>query len=292
MNILFIVNPIAGKNKSTDVSSLIRKKMKEVNVKYKIEVTKSHRHAVSITKAGLKEGYEVMVAVGGDGTINEVAEGILSTRSGVLGIIPMGTGNDLAKSLGLSMNPNDAIDTILNEKIQKIDIGRVDNKTFLNVGSIGFDTEVAKNSEKIKRIFKGRLSYMFGVLATLFTYKSKTISIELDNDSFEQEILLVAVGNGKYYGGGMKICPTAELKDNYFDICVIKKISKLKLLFIFPSVFKGEHLKFSKYVKMYKSSMVKIETNDNLYLNIDGEVYDFKGSNTFSMNEDKIDVIA
>lgn len=291
MNILFVINPVAGKNKSNDIISLIKDSMKKSNVNYAIKVTKAPKEATFICEEGLKRGYDTIVAVGGDGTINEVAQGILSTGYGKLGIIPMGTGNDLAKSLELPMNPQLAIDKILQSKIEKIDVGKVEEKFFLNVGSIGLDSEIVKTSEKVKKYFKGKISYVIALLLTLINYKSKKVTIELDNDKIEENILLVAIGNGRYYGGGMKICPTADLKDNEFEICVIRKISKFKLLLIFKSVFRGNHIKYKEYVKIYRSSKVGIKSKDNLYLNIDGEVFNTNSSVLFSMYDSKINII-
>ncbi|WP_202707131.1 diacylglycerol/lipid kinase family protein [Sporosalibacterium faouarense] len=291
MKILFIINPIAGRNKSTDIAKLIKAKMSDSNKEYKIEYTRAPRHAIALTKKGLKENYGTIVAVGGDGTINEVAEGILNIGYGNLGLLPMGTGNDLAKSLGLVMDPAKALDVIIKGELHTIDAGKVDGRIFLNVGSIGFDAEIAKNTENIKTLFKGKIAYILGLLVTLFKYRNKKVCIELDGEILEEEILLVAIGNGKYYGGGMKICPSAELNDGYFDVCIIDKISKLKLLFIFPSVFKGNHLKHTKYVKNYKANEVKIKSKDRMYINIDGEVFHFNEKDIFSMHDNKIDVI-
>lgn len=292
MNILFIINPAAGKNKSDNVIPLIKKAIeKKGGVRYKIEVTKASGDAINISKKGLQDGYNTIVAVGGDGTINEVAEGILSEGYGKLGIIPVGTGNDLARSLGLPKEVHKAIDIVLNNKSEEIDVGRIGQKFFLNVGSIGFDSEIVKASEKVKKYFKGNTAYLLSLFITLIKYRNKRVTIEMDDNTLEEEILLIAIGNGKYYGGGMKICPLAELNDKKFDICVIKKISKLKLFFIFKSVFKGNHLKYNKYVKLYKSSKIRINSKDKIYLNIDGELFNTSEDTLFMIHNNKINIL-
>lgn len=291
MKILFVINPEAGKNKSQDIAFSIREKMKFSNIEFDIVKTTEPGEAIDISKKGLIDGYDTIVAVGGDGTVNEVAMGLILSGHGNLGIIPMGTGNDLVKSLDISMNPEEAIDVILRGKSKSINVGRANNKPFLNVASIGLDAEVVKNTLRVKKYIRGKFAYIIGLIMTLFSYKHKRILMELDELSIERNALLVAVGNGKYYGGGMKICPDANLEDDYFHICLIKKISKLKLLFIFPSIFNGKHLKYTNYVTIYKAKKISIQCQDEMYLNIDGEVTNAKDKVQFCMSDKNVNVI-
>ena len=291
MGILFIINPVAGRNKLKDISFLIREKMKEANIEFDIVRTTQAGEAVKISEEGLLAGYNTIVAVGGDGTVNEVAKGLIINGCGSLGIIPMGTGNDLVKSLNISLDPEEAIDVIIKGHTKSIDVGIVNDKAFLNVASIGLDAEVVQNTEKVKSFLMSKFSYVIGLLITMLSYKHKRVLIQLDKLTLEKEALLVAVGNGRYYGGGMKICPVADLEDNYFHICLISKISKLKLLFIFPSIFKGEHLKYTKHVKMYKAKSISIQSKDKMCINIDGEVTNTKDNVNFYMFHKSIDVI-
>ncbi len=291
MKNLFIINPEAGRNKSEDVTFLISEKMKKANIEFEIVRTTKPGEAIKISKEGLAAGFDTIVAVGGDGTVNEVAMGLILSGHGKLGIIPMGTGNDLVKSLDISLDPEEAIDVIIKGHVKSIDMGIASNKTFLNVASIGLDAEVVKNTQMVKKFSRGKFAYVIGLLITLISYKNKRLSIQMDDLRLEKETLLIAVGNGKYYGGGMKICPTADIEDNYFDICLISKISKLKLLFIFPSIFKGNHLKYDKYVKMYKAKKITIQSQDEMYLNIDGELTNIKDEVQFYISDKKMNVI-
>ena len=292
MNTLFIVNPVAGKNKTKKLIPLIKEKMDKTNIKYNITLTTRPMEATTIAINALDEGYDVIVAVGGDGTVNEVARGIVEKKRGILGVIPAGTGNDLARSLDLPMDPETVLDLIIKGNHKKIDIGIIGDKSFINVAGIGFDTEVLNSARSIKKYLRGKFAYTFGVVKTLFTYKSKAVKITLDDKEIDREILLVAIGNGKYYGGGMKICPNASIEDGYFDICIVKKLPKLMLLFIFPSVFLGKHIKIKKYVDMYRAKNVNITTQDKIYLNIDGEIKDVRKEISFELNEKSISVIS
>ncbi|MBC8586726.1 diacylglycerol/lipid kinase family protein [Paratissierella segnis] len=279
-NILFIVNPIAGGGRTKEIVPIITERMTENNIEYKIIYTKRPKEAINISEENVDK-FSVIVAVGGDGTINEVAKGIINKKKGILGIIPGGTGNDMSKSLGLSQNPIEALDAIIENTTKNIDIGIVNGTLFLNIASIGFDAETVKNTEVIKKRIKGKIAYILSVLITLFTYRRRDISLIIDGKEYQRNFLLIAVGNGSYYGGGMKILPMAEIDDGYFHVCIIKDIKNCMVPFLFPSIFKGNHLRYSKYVDIFKANKVIIKNESNVIINLDGEL----------MNNDKKDIV-
>ncbi len=290
MNILFIVNPIAGTDRAKKLIPLIEEKMDKTNIKYRIAITSQPKEATVLTIKGLEEGFDSIVAVGGDGTINEVAMGIVQKGYGTLGIIPGGTGNDLARSLDIPLDPEEALYSLLSGTKKHIDFGRINGSLFLNVASMGLDAEIVKRTEKIKKIIKGGIAYTISLIITLIVYKSKRLTIELDEETIEMDTMLAAIANGKYYGGGMKICPMASLDDGYFHVVVIKKINKLKLLTLFPLVFSGGHVNLTDLVKVYKSKKVKLKFDKELLLNIDGEVVIAKDEVSFITDDRKIEL--
>lgn len=290
MNILFIVNPIAGTDRAKKLIPLIEEKMDKTNIKYRIAITSQPKEATVLTIKGLEEGFDSIVAVGGDGTINEVAMGIVQKGYGTLGIIPGGTGNDLARSLDIPLDPEEALYSLLSGTKKHIDFGRINGSLFLNVASMGLDAEIVKRTEKIKKIIKGGIAYTISLIITLIVYKSKRLTIELDEETIEMDTMLAAIANGKYYGGGMKICPMASLDDGYFHVVVIKKINKLKLLTLFPLVFSGGHVNLTDLVKVYKSKKVKLKFDKELLLNIDGEVVTAKDEVSFITDDRKIEL--
>ena len=164
----------------------------------------------------------------------------------VLGIIPGGTGNDFVKSLGISMDPMRAMDQILVGNSLGVDVGTVEDSQnsydFLNVAGMGFDVEVLKNTEKMKNIIKGPISYLFSVLLAMFGAKPLRISLTTSEGKIQRDILLVAIGNGQYYGGGMCVCPDASVKDGLFDVCIANSIPRWKIPLILPKFMKGKHL--------------------------------------------------
>lgn len=288
--ILFIINPVAGGGRTKKLVPIIDKFMKDLEIEYNIVLTEKPKDAISISKEGLNKGYNKIVAVGGDGTVNEVALGILEFGEGILGIIPSGTGNDLARTLNIPINLEEAINIIINGINKKVDVGMVNEDVFLNIASVGFDSEVVKNTEKIKKRLKSGIAYVIGLLITLIRVKDINTKLEIDNTTIDKNVFLVAVGNGKYYGGGLKIIPMAIIEDGYFHVCVVNKMSKLKLLILLPTILKGKHIKYKKYVEIFKAKKVKIITENKTYLNIDGEVKNIENETLFTIKDEKLSI--
>lgn len=286
---LFIINPIAGGGRAKSVEPLIEETMKRNQKDFRIIFTQEPREAISIAS---NAEYDVVVAVGGDGTVNEVASGLVKKGKGTLGIIPVGTGNDLSRSLNIPQDPKEALELIIKGRINEITVGESNTHHFLNISSVGFDVEVLVNTDKIRKLIKGKLAYVLGVIYSFFKYRKKYVTLELDGRSFDRNILLMAVGKGKYYGGGMMVLPNADLYDNYLHICLVRDISNLKGLTLFPVIFKGNHLRYKQYVEVYKAKEVKVINKSSLDLNVDGEVLKEGNSITFRLGSRKIPVIS
>lgn len=275
MKHLFIINPIAGKGKTLKLIPIIEKVFKERKESFSIDITKYVGHATEIAKNySDKEDYRIY-SVGGDGTLNEVLNGMVNTNSS-LAVIPCGSGNDFIKSI-YKYNKKEALEDILIKTINgiesKIDLGKVNNRYFLNIASVGFDAEVAYNSIKFKKLplVNGTAAYILGLLLTVFKYKSYDLIIEVDNTSYKLNSLLVAVANGKYYGGGINVAPKANLNDGFFDVCLIKRVGRFKILGLFPKVIKGTH-ETIKEVNFKSGKVVHIISKEDLAFNIDGEI--------------------
>lgn len=288
--LLFIINPVAGGGKSRRLVPLIKETMNENGIQYDIILTTKPKEAIGIAEEK-SLSYDTIVAVGGDGTVNEVAKGLINSKRGTLGIIPGGTGNDMSKSLGISMNPKEALQSILNGYKKVIDIGNVNGHHFLNISGIGFDTDVLKRTESIKKRFKGKMAYVLGIISALIGFKIKEIYLEIDDKDYKKNAVLLAVGNGSYYGGGMKVLPMAINDDGYFHVCLVKDISNFKILFLFPLIFKGNHIKLKKYVEIYKAKKVKVVTEEDNMLNLDGELIPLGKEIDFCIDDYKLSVI-
>lgn len=267
---LFIVNPVAGVKKSLDYIPRIQSELEKRKLIGKIEITKSVGEATDLVM--LNSEYGVCIAVGGDGTVNEVAKGILQRGYGVLGIIPSGTGNDLAKVLGIEEDIDAAMLNIFEKNSREIDIGLAKDKYFFNIASLGFDAQVVRSTELIRKIVKGKIAYILGVITTLLGYRKRRISLTIDGVEYKRNAMLIAVGNGQFYGGGMQILPMSVVDDGELDICIVRDISNIRILFLFPTIFKGEHVKYKEYVEFFRGKEVTVKTEGKYYLNVDGEI--------------------
>jgi len=270
MSICFIVNPKAGKGKGKKIASLIHFFMKKYDTPYEVRFTTQKKEGEPLAKRAVEDGFEKIVAVGGDGTIYEVLNGIIG-KSVSLGIIPSGTGNDFARCLGIGLNVEEALDIVVYGQEKSVDCGRANERYFINVAGIGFDTETLKEVERLKKYLSGKWAYIAGVLKTLLTYKFKKTEIIIDGQVIHSEVLLIAIANGSSYGGGMKIAPDAINDDGLFDVCVIHRISKLKILKVFPTIFSGKHIHI-KEVNMYKAKKISINSQLPTPVNLDGDI--------------------
>lgn len=286
---LFIINPIAGSGRAKAVEHLIEETMNKNSMDFEIVFTKEPREAITIAS---NYTYDIVVAVGGDGTVNEVTSGLLEKGNGILGIIPAGTGNDFSRSLNIPSDPKKALALILKENINTIVVGESNGHHFLNISSVGFDVEVLTNTDLFRKRIKGKFSYVLAVIYTLIKFRKKHVVLEIDGKVYHRNLLLLAVGNGKFYGGGMMILPNAELYDDYLHLCLVKDISNIKALAIFPVIFKGNHLRFTKYVETYKARNIKVINNAPLILNIDGEVLEEGNEINFRLSDKKIHIIS
>lgn len=286
--LLFIINPIAGGGKAKGLKCLIEEGMKSNKLGYDIIFTSRPKEATEITE---KNKHRTVIAVGGDGTVNEVARGLMKRGYGVLGIIPGGTGNDMSKSLNIPNDPTEALNIVIKGQVKNMDIGSINGHKFLNIASVGFDAEVVKNTDKIKEKLKGKIAYILGVLVTLLGFRKKKVIIKIDDKDYSRKLVLLAVGNGNYYGGGMKILPAADLSDGYLHLCLVRNANNLILLTLFPTIFKGSHVKLKKYVEMFTAKEIRILSNENMDFNFDGEI--IKGGKEISINlsKEKLSVI-
>lgn len=272
MKHIFIINPAAGKGKSLELIPFIEECFKGKNEEVFIEVTEYPGHATEI--AGKYAGSEEcrIYSVGGDGTVNEIVNGIAGTNSS-LGVIPTGSGNDFIRSYQSQADIKRMVHSTINGEKRSIDLAKVNDKYFVNISSIGFDANVVYNAMKFKKVpgVTGSMAYLFSIIYTVFKNKICKIRVEIDGEKFELNALLVAVANGKYYGGGIMPAPDAKLDDGLLDICMVSRVGRLKILSLFPQYMKGRHGRI-KQVSFFKAKRVAIRSEDELCLNIDGEI--------------------
>lgn len=259
MKHIFIVNPCSGKGKSLRIIENIKKICDEDNLDYEMHLTNYPGEATKIAKK-FRFSRNIIYSVGGDGTLNEVVNGVVGTKN-MLGIIPCGSGNDFYKTL-------DKID----DPMPLIDVGRVNNKYFINIVSIGIDAEVANNVSLMKKMkLPASQIYNASIVYTFFKYKFKNIDVEIDANKKNGKCTILTVCNGQVYGGGYKIAPSASLSDGYFDVYFVDKIQKPFILRVIAMLKKGTH-ESHKSVHKSKATRVKFKCHYDLVCNVDGEI--------------------
>jgi diacylglycerol kinase (ATP) len=273
MQHLFIVNPTAGKGKALKIIPEIQNIFKNAGGEYIIKVTERPGHATEIARQYSSAGAYRIYSIGGDGTLNEVLNGMAESNCS-LGIIPAGSGNDFIRSIYPYKIEKDIVSKVINGTESCVDVGRVNGRYFLNISSVGIDAEITYNAREFKKVpfFSGHFAYLFSIFATVFKYKSKSTEIRIDCDQKVQNTLLFAVANGKYYGGGMKVAPGAIVDDGVFEICNVKDVSKVRILRLFPKLIDGTHDTI-KEVSFHKGKNIFLSCEEDFTLNVDGELF-------------------
>ena len=257
MKYVFIINPASGKTDYNKIKENIIKTLE--NEDYEIYETKAPKEAIQIANRFKNEENTIVYSVGGDGTLNEVVNGIAEGKC-KLGIIPTGSGNDFYRTLKEAQTEN-----------VRLDLGKLNGRYFINIASVGMDAETCNNANKIKSKIKLHSSYYLALIHTFLTFKNKSLKLKIDKNVYAGDYIIAAICNGKYYGGGFKIAPVASFDDNQFDIYLVSKASKFKLIKILASLLKSEHEKYNE-VRKYTGKNITITSENNLIVNIDGEI--------------------
>jgi len=280
----FIVNSTAGRGKTGKKISKLVTSINEHKLDFEIELTKAPLHAIQLAKDAIKRGFHNIVSVGGDGTLNEVVNGVMHSGKADevnVGIIPAGGGNDFAASFNLSTNINKAVDTLQKFITKKIDVGKIEDRYFINALGMGFDARAAQISNKIKHL-NGLPRYLLAVIKALVSLKPFEAEVKLDNYTYNSPFLLIAIGNGKYTGGGFLLTPEAIVDDGFLDVCFIKTITRRRILSLLPSAIKGKHLKEPE-VDLKQSRTIEVITKTPLPFYTDGELPKLKNPFNFKI---------
>ncbi len=217
----------------------------------------------------IKQNSAIVIAAGGDGTINEVLNGLIGGNC-ILGVIPIGSGNDFVRMLNMPRDYEKAIGIIQQQNIMRIDVGKVNERYFLNGLGIGFDAYVVIESQKVKWL-RGFVMYLFAILKTLTHYHNMRIHLEINGRQEERDIFMLTIGNGKSLGGGFFLTPRAKLDDGMFDICIFRALSRLEVLKNLPKALNGKHLSLHQ-VEYLQAQQISVSSPDWLPMHIDGEL--------------------
>ncbi len=270
-NIAFIINPKSGTNRAKDLNSTIENIFANTNINYVIAYTTHAGHATKLAQLYADLKYETVVAVGGDGTVNEVAQGLINSNT-ALGIVPLGSGNGLARACNISLKPAIAITAIKKGYIKLIDVGYINNKLFLSNAGTGFDAYIAKQCANQNK--RGLMMYARTSIQHFSSYKSKTYKITIDGEkTIEEKAMMISIANGKEFGYGFKIAPNASCFDGKLDIVIVKPLNFFNAPRVGFMSWWGNVTEYSK-VNHYVGKKITITCdNMNLY-QIDGDYHD------------------
>ena len=266
----FIVNPAAGSGHALKIEEQIRKALEQRGIVARFLRTEASGHATQLAReAAAGEDCTGVVAVGGDGTCYEVACGLMDTQV-PLGIIPAGTGNDFIKTVGIPKKPLAALEMILKGEARPVDVGRMNDQLFLNVSGTGFDVTVLDFTLAAKKYVKGILPYLIGLVRGIRHYKPTHMRITADGETWEQDVLICSIANGRFFGGGIAICPDARPDDGYFDLVVVENKPRWMIPFYLPGLLMGKVLTFP-FTMHRRVKSARIEA-PGMRLNMDGEL--------------------
>ncbi|MGQ9478096.1 MAG: diacylglycerol/lipid kinase family protein [Candidatus Bipolaricaulia bacterium] len=284
-----IVNPIAGGGTIGKHWPRIRRILRAEGLEFEASLSEGKGHAAELARQALNGGYQTVVALGGDGTVNEVINGLMAEGAVdpevALGIIPGEKGNDLARTLGIPFDYAKACRKLLKGKPVPLDLGKITythhgseaRRYFINIAGLGFDGEVVRRvTLRLRGLSNPKIRYLSGLLLTLATYKSREARITLDGKELSQRAFTIVVCNGRYFAGGMEIAPQAEPNDGLFDLIVIGDFAKWELLANLSRAYRGTHL-FHPKVKLYRAKEIKVwteaqEAGEGMLLQADGEL--------------------
>jgi len=282
-----ILNPMADMGRAWKTANDLRPIAQEFQGDLTWSGTVYPTHAIELARQAAEEGYDLVIAMGGDGTAHEVMNGLMQVPAGkrpMMGVVPIGSGNDFAYSIGIHQKPAHALAHALKaENVRTIDIGLLTDENgrseyFDNTLGIGFDAVVTIRSHKLP-IVKGFLMYLTAVIQTIIlNHNPARIKIETEDQTFEEQMLMLTLCNGPREGGGFMLSPDSRNDDGGFEYVAVTKVSRATMFRLVPEFMKGTHMRF-KQVRMGRFKKMSLTSNLPLYIHADGEIFTSFGSN-------------
>lgn len=268
--ILFIVNPVSGANRRKDMAQLIKANIDPARLDAIITMTEFRGHATMLAEDALKKGIKKIVAIGGDGTINETARALLNMDA-AFGIIPSGSGNGLARHLRIPLDTVRALQLLNNPKIISIDTGNANGRAFFCTAGVGFDAHIGKVFADKK--VRGFQTYISSAFNEFFRYKPSTYKLLIEETETEKKAFCITFANASQYGNNAFICPDADIADGFLDICVIEPFPLYSAFDMARRLFQKSIFN-SKYVNRVRIKQFLLRSDQNMILHLDGEPHE------------------
>lgn len=266
----FIVNPVAGNGLSLKAYAQMEALLQEQTIPYTTAYSQYPGHASILAKEALERQEGCIVAVGGDGTVREVARELVNTGA-VFSVLPCGTGNDMVRALHIPKEPAQVLHMLLNNPPRSMDAATANGELYLNVGGIGFDVDVLIYTEKYKTRFKGLVAYLLGLFRALFKLQLRKVRVTTPDAVYESNALVVTACNGTHFGGGMNVAPQADPFDGLLDICILNDVTVLTVIRVLAKFVKGKHLPLS-VTHYFRATEITVESDPPSPMQLDGEI--------------------
>lgn len=274
-----IINPASGRGKGLRAQEVVMKRFREAGKELSVACTDKPKQEISLARKAVQNGYRNIICVGGDGTLNEIVNGIFSQTEVnpseiKVGVIPVGTGNDWCRHHNIKPDVEYALQIILNGKTILHDIGiatfETTQKYFINISGAGFEGYVAIKSNESRKIFRGKFFYTIQILKYFFQYQSTAMQLKYNDTTMDEKIFSIAVAICKYNGAGLMQAPHAVANDGLFDITVIKNAPKMQLLSCLPKMYSGSFIK-NRNVQTFRTNCIELSSTANCFVDTDGE---------------------
>jgi diacylglycerol kinase (ATP) len=266
-HVVFIVNPKSGTERKKEIQDAVEASLDMGAYSYEILTTEFAKHGTALAKEAARNGAWAVIAVGGDGSVNDIVQGLLGTNC-IMGIIPKGSGNGMARSMGIPLTPADAVRVINKGHILDIDVGFANGKAFISNAGVAFDALIAKKFAKSTR--RGLMVYSWLVTKHMWLYKEWDWQINIDGKELNEKAFMVIVANGKQFGYNFKIAPMASYTDGMLDVIVVRKFPKILGGLIVLRALNGT-IANSPYVKHYKGRDITITHPSMRLMQTDGD---------------------
>jgi diacylglycerol kinase (ATP) len=268
MRVRLLFNPSAGKGRAKAKIGVVVDTMRRLGASVDCTASESAEHFADMIRSTSPDEYDRLVVAGGDGTIH-IAANAIDLNGSPLAIIPLGSGDDLAKTLGIPTDPAAAAAVALNGSTREIDVAVANGRRYLGVAGVGFDSKVASFANTVRHL-SGSLVYLYSIFRVLPSFRPIPMSITIDGHTQYEEVMFAVVANGPRYGGGIRIAPTAELDDRLLDLYLIRRCSKWDLVKTLPKAYTGKHVG-SSFVAAQRAREIRIACEEPLELYADGE---------------------